>query len=88
MRRNETCGMPKPTKRKPDDWSEAEDAIAANPLTPRRVQMGHEMLEGCTYATTALLALAEALASLDDHIGARMLRGWAEELREHEATTV
>lgn len=73
---------------KPQDWEEQEQAIAENPLTKARVQAAEQFMEKCAYTTTCLLAIAETLELLDDATGARMLRSFAEEFREHEATTL
>jgi ppGpp synthetase/RelA/SpoT-type nucleotidyltranferase len=67
---------------------EAEETIAENPLTPARVKAAEQFLEKCAYTTTCILALAETLQLLDDDVGARMLRSFAEEFREHEASTL
>lgn len=67
---------------------EQEETIRENPLTRQRVLAAEKFLETCAYTTTCILALAETLEKLDDQIGARLLRSFAGEFVEHEATTL
>lgn len=71
-----------------NQYAEQEEAIAQNPVTAHRVRLAQKFLEECTFTTTCLLSLADALESIDESTGATILRKWADEFREHEATTL
>jgi hypothetical protein len=70
------------------DFEEEEQTIAENPLTPERAAAALKFLEKCQYITTCVLALAEVCDEFEDADGARMLRKFADDFREYEATTL
>lgn len=61
--------------------------IFENPVTVARVAAAGAFLDKCMYVTTCLLAMADALEDLDDTVGARVLRTYASEFAEYEATS-
>lgn len=62
--------------------------IFENPVTAVRVAAAGAFLEKCMYVTTCLLSMADALEELDDTVGARVLRTYASEFAEYEASTL
>lgn len=64
------------------------EQLTAHPVTRNMVVSADALANGCTYSTTALLALAQFHQDNDDEAGAELLREFAARFAVHEASTL